>query len=311
MKVIAKQGNPDIATVYIAEMENGERVEFVESVDPQISIHKKWVSIVSTMFGCPVKCPICDAGKQFKGRLTVDEIFFQLNYLVENRFPTGVVDVDKWKIQFARMGEPSMNPAVLDVLEILPQSYNAPGMMPCISTIAPRGSDRFFERLLEIRQDQYPAHFQFQFSVHSTDKHARSKLIPIRTWGFEEMAAYGEAFHRKGSRKIALNFSLIEEVPIDPDVLLQHFDPGVFIIKITPLNPTFAARKNNMRSMYYNQNKWISVIDNLKSAGYEVIVSIGELEENAIGSNCGQFISMTEAEDIKLENSYTYGLQRI
>jgi len=37
----------------------------------------------------------------------------------------------------------------------------------------------------------------------------------------------------------------------------------------------------------------------LRGTGYEVIVSVGELEENKIGSNCGQYLKKT-AEHEKL-----------
>ena len=62
----------------------------------------------------------CDAGDQFKGKLTKSEILAQIDTMVLNRFPNGIVPVPKFKIQFARMGEPSLNPHVLEVLEDLP-----------------------------------------------------------------------------------------------------------------------------------------------------------------------------------------------
>ena len=43
MRVIAKTGNPEIATVYLAEMGPAKYVEFVESVQPPIPRSKKWV----------------------------------------------------------------------------------------------------------------------------------------------------------------------------------------------------------------------------------------------------------------------------
>ena len=43
MKIIAKTGKENIAMVYIAEMDNGKHIEFVESVQPPIPREKKWV----------------------------------------------------------------------------------------------------------------------------------------------------------------------------------------------------------------------------------------------------------------------------
>jgi len=53
VKVIAKSGREDLATVYIAENENGKRFEFVESIQPPFTKEEKWVSIISTLYGCP------------------------------------------------------------------------------------------------------------------------------------------------------------------------------------------------------------------------------------------------------------------
>ncbi len=49
MKVLAKTGREDIATVYVAEFGNKKRVEFVESIQPPLTIEKKWVLIISSL----------------------------------------------------------------------------------------------------------------------------------------------------------------------------------------------------------------------------------------------------------------------
>jgi 23S rRNA (adenine2503-C2)-methyltransferase len=41
-----------------------------------------------------------------------------------------------------------------------------------------------------------------------------------------------------------------------------------------------------------------------KREGYEVILSIGELDENRIGSNCGQFVQRALHSDARPRNSY-------
>ena len=69
MKITAKAGKEDIATVFIAEMDNGKLIEFVESVQPPIPREKKWVLIVSILYGCPIGCRFCDAGEYYMGKL--------------------------------------------------------------------------------------------------------------------------------------------------------------------------------------------------------------------------------------------------
>ncbi len=171
MNIIASTGKEEVAIVYIAEFGEGKRIELVESLQPPIPREEKWVLLVSSMFGCPVECIMCDAGGTYHGKLTKDEFFAQIDYLVYKRFPDGDVPSRQFKIQFARMGEPSLNPAVLDVLEELPQRYVAPGLMPSISTVAPCGTDRFFRRPAG---DQKRAVLRGQFPVPVLAAHHRS-----------------------------------------------------------------------------------------------------------------------------------------
>ena len=51
MKLIAKTGSEDVALVYIMELRDGKLVECVESIQPPLPRHEKWVLLVSTMFG--------------------------------------------------------------------------------------------------------------------------------------------------------------------------------------------------------------------------------------------------------------------
>jgi 23S rRNA (adenine2503-C2)-methyltransferase len=314
MKVIASTGRQDIAMVYIAELGAGNLVEFVEAVQPPIPRDKKWVLLVSTMYGCPVGCAMCDAGGFYHGKVSKEDIFAQIDYLVRKHYPDGVIPSQQFKIQFARMGEPSFNMDVLEVLEQLPQRYDVPGFMPSISTIAPNGTEPFFERLLEIKQRQYTGgHFQFQFSIHTTDEEVRDQIIPVKKWDFAKMAAFGQRFYQPGDRKVTLNFALAKEMPVDPEILLQHFTPEKFLIKITPLNPTYKATEKNLSSYIdpNDQEKQYQLVRDLEQAGYRVIVSIGEVEENYIGSNCGQYVRRHLEAAEQIEDGYTYRLQEI
>lgn len=307
MKVSSYVTLNDIAIVYIASFDNNKSIEFVESVQPPIPLRKKWVLIVSTLFGCPIKCPICDAGSFYGGKLTKEQILEQIDFLVTQRFPDRAIPVEKFKVQFARMGEPAFNLHVIDALADLPRLYTAPGLMPCISTIAPYGAERFFYKLLDIKKSLYAGRFQLQFSIHSTDSMQRDHLIPARKWGFSQIAEYGRKFFETGDRKISLNFALAEGSELDALKLARYFDPGIFLIKITPINPTYAARRNKIESAIANgfAESSFKSIEALRNNGYEVLVSIGELAENDIGSNCGQYVTTHIRENKKLAGGYT------
>ncbi len=105
-----------------------------------------------------------------------------------------------------------------------------------------------------------------------------------------------------------MNFALAQGVPLDPGVLLRYFSPDKFLVKITPLNPTYRAVENRLRSYIDPQNgsSEYGVVSRLEDAGYRVIVSIGEVEENRIGSNCGQYIRRHLEARQRLTEGYTY-----
>jgi len=309
IKVHASAGNEDIAMVYIVETSSGNLVECVESLQPPLPRQKKWVLLISTMFGCPVGCLMCDAGGYYHGKPSMDEILAQIDFLVHKRFPDGNIPCEQFKIQFARVGEPSLNMQVIDVLEKLPRRYHAPGLMPSISTIAPAGSKRFFEKLLDIKQELYSAgRFQFQVSLHTTDTALRDRFIPVKKWSFAQIGEYGERFYAPGDRKITLNFALAQGMPVDPGILLQYFDPEKFLVKITPLNPTYRARENDLVSYIdpLSGMQKYEVCQALQEAGYQVIVSIGQMEENYIGSNCGQYLRRHLTSGEPMQDGYTY-----
>jgi len=309
VQIIAKTENKDIATVYIANL-NGKNIEFVESLQPPIPIEKKWVLIISSLFGCPVDCKICDAGGNYSGKMSKDEILAQIDWLVLNRWGEFAIPSEKFKIQFARVGEPAFNISVLDALEVLPSRYNAPGLLPSISTIAPNGTDAFFDRLPDIKNKYYAKSFQMQFSIHHTDRKTRDELIPIKKWDFDKINKYSESFFSKGERKITLNFAISDLAAINPVILSDYFNPDIFVIKITPVNPTQKAIRNNMASTpdYFSLKQ--ELIPDLNKRGFATILSIGELEENHIGSNCGQYISAINKAELNRTDTYTYQTEK-
>ena len=309
MKILDVYGKEELAKVYIASMRDDDKylVEFVESVQPPIPRSEKWVLIVSSLFGCPVKCKMCDAGGGFSGKLTTDEVLAQIDFLIRQRFPDGKVPVPKFKIQFARMGEPSMNHNVLEALDRLPSVYEAPGLLPSLSTVAPASSGDFLEKLIDIKNRRYPkGRFQLQFSIHSSDPRERDELIPMKKWSLGEIAEYGARFHSNGDKKITLNFAVAKGYHVDPKVLRNCFDPSLFLIKLTPLNPTVRVIESNLKSAIdpHDSSSAQEIISGFQDEGFDVILSIGEVEENKIGSNCGQFLTQYRAAQTQVNDGY-------
>ncbi|MHA1212979.1 MAG: radical SAM protein [Candidatus Heimdallarchaeota archaeon] len=308
MEQIAKYGRDDLAILYVAKV-GKNYLEFVESLQPPIPRQKKWVLIISTMYGCPVRCSMCDAGTYYFGKIKAKEMFEQINYMVTNRFPDRVVPVEKFKVQFARMGEPALNNDVLEVMKELPKIYNAPGLMPCMSTIAPRKAEKFMDEMITIKDELYSnGQFQLQFSIHSTDEKVRREVIPFKIWNLEEIATYSETFWKKGDRKLTLNFAAEKNNPLEPERLAEVFDPKKFFIKITPINPTGIAKAHSLQSMIDVETGEFAKkkIKAIEEKGFEVLLSIGELEENHIGSNCGQHALKFHDGTYTIENYQKY-----
>ena len=309
MRVIQQTKENLIANVYIAETDDGRSIEFVESTQPPQTINEKWVIILSTLFGCPVDCAFCDAGGDYRGKLSVEHLQFQVDYLVGKRFPGNKIDTDKFKIQFARMGEPSFNYNVIEFLRRIPELYDYRLFIPSLSTIGPAGTQKFFEELLDVKKRLFDKEFQLQFSIHSTDVEQRKKLIPVNTMSFDEIASYGERFFSPGGKKLTLNFAIGDSYIVEAETLRKYFDPEKFLIKVTPVNPTFKAQKNRINSLISPLKTNHDILDNIRNAGYDILISIGELEENKIGSNCGQYVSQARNQ-MDGEESYTYALEK-
>ena len=309
MKILGKFGRDDIAKVYVGDLRGDGRhvVEFVESLQPPIPREEKWVLIVSSSFGCPMKCMMCDAGGRYFGRLETQEIIAQTDDMVLRRFPDRRIPVRKFKVQFARMGEPSLNPNVIEALERFPTTYDAPGLMACVSTVAPKGAGRFFDDLADVKNENYDCgRFQIQFSIHTTDERMRDWLIPGEKWRLADISRFGERFYEKGDRKITLNFAMTQGMPVVPEIVADEFDSEKFVIKMTPLNPTTSTKKNKLASALdpMDLGSINGVRDGFERLGFEVIVSIGELEENRIGSNCGQFVSRLNGLELEIKEDY-------
>ena len=296
MEVIHESGRDGLATVYVARFRGDDRylAEFVDSLSGSPSRDQKWVAILSSQYGCPVGCAFCDAGDHYDGDLSRDELLAQLDFLVDRHYPGRKVPTRKFKVQFARMGEPAFNPGVIEALCEMRTRYDAPGLMPCISTVAPSFSGDFFERLMEVRNEYYPVDFQLQFSVHTTDGALRDRLVPCPKWSLEQISEYGRDFHGGKGRKAVLNFALSGSFPLDPDIIGELFDPAHFMVKLTPVNPTQNATRRGLVSPLgpgFEQGNH-PVIKGFWEHGFETVVSVGDLEENALGSNCGQVLAL-------------------
>lgn len=295
-EIIDKRGRENVAWVYLlsSRQEKNVLIECVDAYDPRYPAGEKWVIILSSQKGCPVGCSFCDASFYFKGNLSREEILEQLEIVLSpHKHGDDCINSRKIKLHFARMGEPAFNPAVIEVLEEIPFIYPGINFIPTIATLAPAGCEKWFEGLTRSKNKNYrDGKFQLQFSVNSTDEDYRRKIMPVKKWSASEISAFGRKYYQKGDRKITLNYALTTDTPFEAQKIIDFFEPEKFLVKITPVNPTMKAARAGMTSILDFDGNYPDTLRNelkkLESSGYEVIISIGSLEEIGVGSNCGQ-----------------------
>ena len=287
-------GDPAVAEIAILRFgcDPLRVVETVDGLTPPLPRDRKWIINVSTQFGCPVGCPICDAGRSFHGNLLAGEMRAQVDWALA-RHPGVAGRCDKLKVHFARIGEPALNDAVLEAMDGLPAQVQSPGLWCCVATTAPRRREAWFDRLLDLKKRRFPGRFQLQFSMQSTDPAARSRLIPVPHWSTDDILAYGLRFHRPGDRRVVLNYALARDVPFDPAAVRAVFPAAHFAVKLTPVNPTARALEAGFRTRLRGgpDDALDRAVDDLRTAGFDVIVSVGDPREDQVGSNCGQVIA--------------------
>jgi 23S rRNA (adenine2503-C2)-methyltransferase len=260
---------------------------------PLLPLTDKWVVTISTQYGCSMGCEFCDVPKVGGGRnATFGDLASQI--LTALTLP-GVPDHTKrLNIHFARMGEPTWNPAVLDcgkwIAEHLGDVY-APH--PVVSTMMPRRNEwlkAFIHTWMRLKNRVYRGNAGLQLSINSTDENERAMQFNGNACTLLEIAEIMRGIVPVG-RKITLNFA-VAGYTVDPDVLLRWFPPEWYIVKLTPMHKTATATEKGIRTEgeYTEPEPYMELEDRFKKAGYEVLVFIASRDEDEGRITCGNAI---------------------
>jgi len=266
-------------------------------------LEDKWVITISTQYSCKMGCRFCDVPKV--PHTTGININATFNDLVQQVL-TGIhlhPEVEKCKhlnIHFARMGEPSWNPNVLDAAKWFRQHlyrndngdihYN---VHPVVSTMMPKKNEwlkTFIHTWMRIKNRVYEGNAGLQLSINSTNEDERDHMFSKNALELWNIAKIMEGITPFG-RKITLNFA-VAGYEIDPDVLLRYFDPAHYLIKLTPMHKTDTALKNGVGTDgdYTTYHPYKEYEESLKKAGYDVLVFIASHEEDDSLITCGNAI---------------------
>lgn len=260
---------------------------------PLMPLTDKWVVTVSTQYGCSMGCEFCDVPKVGGGRnATFGDLTGQI--LVALTLPGMPDHTKRLNIHFARMGEPTWNPAVLDcgkwIAEHLGDAYTP---HPVVSTMMPRRNDwlkTFIHAWMRLKNHVYLGNAGLQLSINSTDEDERARQFSGNACTLMEIADIMRGIVPIG-RKITLNFA-VAGYTVDPDVLLRWFPPEWYVIKLTPMHKTATALAFGVQTDgdYTTPEPYMELEERLKKAGYDVLVFIASNDEDAGRITCGNAI---------------------
>lgn len=258
-----------------------------------IPLTEKWVITVSTQYGCSMGCNFCDVPKVNLGKnATIKDL--QKQILTGIQLHPEITYSKRLNIHFARMGEPTWNPNVLDCGKWLKEHINPEYKChPVVSTMMPKNNiwlKTFIHNWMRIKNRVFLGEAGLQLSINSTNENERNEMFNGNACSLFEIYKIMDGIIPIG-RKITLNFALANYI-IDEEILLKYFSPDDYLIKITPMHKTKSCKDNNLMTKdgydFYYPYKEIE--NKLKNVGYDVIVFIPSKDEDESKITCGNAI---------------------
>ena len=257
-----------------------------------LPLEEKWVVTISSQYGCSMGCRYCDVPRVGPGfNATEQDMIRQVLTCI--KLHPEVEHTKRLNIHFARMGEPTWNPAVLDATKWfkthLDPEYH---IHPVVSTMMPRRNEwlkTFIHTWMRIKNRLLGGDAGLQISINTTSEGERRKIQPA-SLPLEAVARIMEGIIPNG-RKITLNFA-VADWEIEPAVLLRSFSPEDYIVKLTPMHKTAAAEQAGIRTGgdYVTLHPYQEHEEALKAAGYEVLVFIASEAEDLGMITCGNAV---------------------
>jgi 23S rRNA (adenine2503-C2)-methyltransferase len=259
-----------------------------------LPLEEKWVITISTQYGCSMGCTFCDVPMVGPGRnATVTDLISQV-VAAQSIHPE--VTKGRINLHYARMGEPTFNMDVLDATNALRARLKDFHFHPVISTMMPKNNKKLSEFLFSwlLFKNTTRNDAGLQLSINSTDDAERCAMFNGNSLSLCDIARMVDrnisATGLRG-RKIALNFA-VADFAIDAKVLKSLFDPNFFMVKLTPMHQTRAAKSNCLATAGdcatlapYRRHE-----EELKAEGFDVLVFVASKEEDESRITCGNAI---------------------
>ena len=260
---------------------------------PLLPLSEKWVITISTQYGCSMGCGFCDVPKVGPGNnASLGDL--QSQVITGLHLHPEVTTTDRLNVHFARMGEPSWNPNVLECAKWMKDHIDPEyPVHPVVSTMMPNRNiwlKTFIHTWMRIKNRVYRGNAGLQLSINSTDEAERAEMFNCNACELCDIAEIMRGVLPVG-RKITLNFA-VAGYTVDPSVLLRWFSPEHYIIKLTPMHKTAMAVDCGIETAgdYTTPEPYLALEEKLRRAGYDVLVFIASREEDASRITCGNAI---------------------
>ena len=260
-----------------------------------VDLREKWVATISSQKGCPMRCQFCDCPRYgYFGNASADDLAYQISTILSNET---VNKTKRFNVHFARMGEPTFNPAVLSfadkrLISLVNSYITADTIHPVVSTMLPASNitlETFLAEWCRIKNETYHGEAGLQFSINSTDNYQRNRQFNNMSLSLEEISRLADGLPAPLGRKYTLNFAVTKDTILDAGVLSTLFDKDKFIVKITPIHETNAAVNNgfDVTTSYDDYDVYREFERPLVAAGWDVIVFVPSKEEDSDRITCG------------------------
>ncbi len=257
-----------------------------------LPLEEKWVITISTQYGCSMGCKFCDVPKVGPGKnATYVDMLNEIKTAMD--IHPEVTHSDRLNVHFARMGEPTWNPSVLNVAGWLKEMKHFI-VHPVVSTMMPaknKDLEKFLYDWMIIKNNVYNGNAGLQLSINSTNEVERQNMFNGNSLMLNEISDLMKRIPKPIGRKITLNFA-IAEYEINAELLAKLFNPDNFIVKLTPMHKTITALNNGIMTIgdYTESYPYDHYEKDLKDAGFEVLVFIASAEEDLGRITCGNAI---------------------
>lgn len=285
---------------------------------PIMPLEWKWVVTISTQYGCSMGCRFCDVPLVGPGK-NATENDLEMQVLEALTLFPDVKATERLNIHYARMGEPTFNPAVLAFSRRLKEvcAERLPGSLihPVLTTMMPKrnaGLAKFLHQWAEIKNGYFAGDAGLQISLNSTNDEQREYMFNGESRSLEDISALLAWLPKPVGRKYTLNFAWADDYETDGEKCAALFPPEKFMVKITPIHANKRSVENGIKTSggYEFYAPYRKPEKAFKDAGYDTLIFIPSVDEDRGMITCGNAVLMgrepdNQVTEIKYRNMAT------